>query len=90
MRLILVAAMLGTCTLFQPLSACINDSATKTDEQQFVSGYGDSRSRRAAMNRFDPGMLLLLVPSLALVGLGYFWLRQERLAAKRPSRTTGS
>lgn len=84
MRLILAAILVG-CTLCQSLPACINDSATKADEQQFVSGYGDSRARRAAMNRFDPGMLLLILPSLTLVGLGYFWLRQERLAAKRPT-----
>lgn len=82
MRLILVVALVIS-TFHQPLPACINDSATKVDEQQFVSGYGDSRARRAAMNQFHPGMLLLLLPSLALVGIGYLWLRQERLGAKR-------
>ncbi len=86
MRLVLVIALV-ICTLSQPLPACINDSATKADEQQFASGYASARARRAEMNTFHPGMLLLVLPSLALLGVGFFWLRQERLmAAKRQQR----
>ncbi len=85
MRLI-AAAVLVACTLAQPLSACLNDSATETDEQQFASGYPSARAKRAAMNQFHPGMLLLVLPSLALLGVGFFWLRQERAIAKRPQK----
>lgn len=67
-----VAAMLMACTLHQPLPACANDSATLADEQQFASGYAVARERRAQMNEFHPGMLLLVIPSLALLGVGYF------------------
>lgn len=83
MRLI-AAVILVACTLHQPLPACANDSATMADEQQFASGYASARARRAEMNQFHPGMLLLILPSLALLGVGYFWLRQEQsMAAKR-------
>ncbi len=86
MRLIAVVILIA-CTLHQPLPACINDSATKADEQQFASGYAAARARRAEMNTFHPGMLLLVLPSLALLGVGYVWLRQERaLAAKQHQR----
>lgn len=89
MRLILVVALV-LCCLYQPLPACINDSATKTDEQQFASGYAAARARRAEMNEFHPGMLLLVLPSLALLGVGFLWLRQERaLAAKKLQRRMG-
>ena len=82
MRLIL-AVVLVSCTLCQPLPACINDSATKADEQQFASGYASARAQRAEMNEFHPGMLLLVLPSLALLGVGFLWLQQEQaLAAK--------
>ncbi len=84
MRLFL-AAVLVICTVGQPLTACINDSATWTDEQQFASGYGDGRStKRAPPARTHPGMLLLILPGVTLLGVGLFWLRQERLMmAKR-------
>jgi hypothetical protein len=89
MRLILVATLV-ICTFHQPLPACINDSATKADEQQFASGYGDNskqHKRAPPADRFHPGMLILLIPSLAMLGVGFFWLRQERLlVAKRQQR----
>lgn len=89
MRLIL-AVVLVACTVGQPLPACINDSATKADEQQFASGYGEtSRGGKRAVEKesFHPGMLLLVLPSLAMLGVGFFWLRQERLmSAKRHQR----
>lgn len=89
MRLILAAALV-ICTLHQPLPACINDSATRADEQQFVSGYGETnRGGKSAAQKdsFHPGMLLLVLPSLAMLGVGFFWLRQERLmSAKRQQR----
>ncbi|MBA3700941.1 MAG: hypothetical protein H0W78_18990 [Planctomycetes bacterium] len=90
MRLILVVALV-ICTFYQPLPACLNDSATLTDEQQFASGYASARARRAAMNEFHPGMLLLIIPSLALLGVAYLWLRQERaLTDKRQQRSLRS
>ena len=89
MRIILVVALV-ICTLYQPLPACINDSATQVDEQQFVSGYDDRGQPRARsaigvkVSTFNPTALLLLVPSLALVGVAFLWMRQERaLAGKR-------
>ena len=86
MRLI-ATVILVACTCHQPLPACINDSSTMTDEQQFASGYAAARARRAEMNAFHPGMVLLVVPSLALLAVGFYWLRQERqLAAKRQQR----
>lgn len=88
----IAAAVLVACTLCQPLPACINDSATKVDEQQFASGYGTGGKGRKgpAEEGFHPGMLLLVVPSLALLGVGFLWLRQERaLAARRQQRRTG-
>lgn len=89
MRLILTAVLVG-CMLWQPLPACINDSATKADEQQFVSGYGTNGQNRKSTppsEGFQPGMLLLALPSLALLGVGFFWLRQERaLAARKMQR----
>lgn len=82
--------VLVTCTAGQPLPACINDSATKADEQQFASGYGETnRGGKSAAQKdfFHPGMLLLVLPSLAMLGVGFFWLRQERLmSAKRHQR----
>ena len=91
MRMIL-AVVLVICTLCQPLPACINDSATQVDEQQFVSGYDDRGQPRARSavgvktSTFNPTALLLLVPSLALLGVAFLWMRQERaLAEKRPA-----
>jgi len=82
------AVVLVACTVGQPLPACINDSATQADEQQFASGYGDGRStKRAVPARTHPGMLLLVLPGLTLLGVGLFWLRQERMMiAKRQQR----
>jgi hypothetical protein len=87
----LVVLML-ICGLGHPLTACINDSATRADEEQFVSGYDEQgKARRVsvvgkAISTFNPLALLLLLPGIALVGVGAIWVRQERqLAEKRQS-----
>lgn len=88
MRLLL-AAMLTICASSSSLSACINDSSTMVDEQQFVSGYNDRDKLRARspvgvkISTFNPTALLLLVPGLALAGVAFLWLRQERALAEK-------
>jgi hypothetical protein len=88
MRRFVLAALLICCAA-QPLPACINDSATQVDEQQFVSGYDERGQPRARspvgvkISTFNPTALLLLVPSLALVGVAFLWMRQEKVLANR-------
>jgi hypothetical protein len=91
MRLMLVTALV-LCTCHQPLSACINDSATQADEQQFASGYGNKAKggkQTPAVEHFNPTMLLLVLPSLALLGVGFFWMRQERALIAKKQRRMG-
>lgn len=82
LRFMLIVALI--CGLGHPLTACINDSATRADEEQFVSGYDEQgKARRVsvvgkAISTFNPLALLLLLPGIALVGVGAVWLRQER------------
>ena len=87
-----ITILLLVCCVGHPLSACINDSATRVDEEQFVSGYDEHGNARRvsvvgkAISTFNPLALLLLLPGIALAGVGVMWLRQERqLAEKRQS-----
>ncbi len=73
-----------------PAPACINDSATTADEQRFVSGYDPKGTPQqkslvgVERSEFHYGVLLFLLPSVALIGVGVLWIRQERqLAVKR-------
>ena len=85
-----ITILLLVCSVGHPLSACINDSATRADEEQFVSGYDEQGNPLRisvvgkALSTFNPLALLLLLPSVALLAVGAMWLRQERqLAEKR-------
>jgi hypothetical protein len=89
MRLLVTIALVAA---FHPLHACINDSATEVDEQQFTSGYQNDRQgpRNAVGIRvatFNPAALALLVPSILLIGVAALWLRQQRQSQERRTQT---
>jgi hypothetical protein len=91
MRRVLLAVVLA-CACHQQVMACINDSSTQVDEQQFASGYGERAQNQpqapigVQINTFHPAALLLIVPSLTLLAVALLWLRQERALAGRPRR----
>ncbi len=69
-------AIVFLCLVISPLGACLNDSATESDEQQFVSGYGIMSVSKEKSVTF--AFILLLLPTIALTGLVGVWIKQER------------
>jgi len=66
-------------------SACLNDSDTRSTENEFNSAYG---GKTTVIGRvFQPTALLILAPPLLLLGFGCWWKvregRQLRETAQR-------
>lgn len=67
-----------------PAPACINDSATKSDEHRFVSGYDSQLATTSPTTigvekvSFRAGTFLVLLPPLALIAVVMLWQRQSR------------
>ncbi len=75
-----IATVVLVFVLTVPAHACLNDSETRSAEQEFNSAYAGKTS--AAGRLLQPTALLILGPPLLLLGLGCYFKSREK---RRPS-----
>jgi hypothetical protein len=87
MRIPSAILRLGLLSLFcaLPLMACINDSQTKSGENQFVSSYGNESSDKAATHSSlnIMGIILIALPGLGVLAFAVILWRQEQRLGKK-------